>query len=49
MVIQNSLNLLADLCEIEQKIKEVEKYLNEQRISVDEDLILKILRNKNIT
>ena len=49
MVIQNSLKLLAELSELEKKIKEVEESLREKRIQVDDQLILKILRDRNIT
>lgn len=49
MVIQNSLKLLKDLCEIETKIKQVEHVLSEQEIPLDEELIVKILKAKLVS
>lgn len=46
MVILNSIRLLNELSEIEIKIKQVEQVLKEQKIPIDEEFILKIIRDQ---
>lgn len=44
MIVQNSMKLLSELAELETKIKEVESYLSQQKIYLDDETILKIIQ-----
>lgn len=44
MIVQNSIKLLSELAELESKIKEVETYLSQHKIYLDDETILKIIQ-----